>query len=79
MGVWVSRELAVARGLPEAISLCVATAETEATLVGLRSAEAVVTLVTVIVPVEVWQGLDTGLGEVLGEGVNEELRVISDV
>ena len=53
--------------------------ETEATLVGLRSADTVVAIVTVIVPVEVWQGLDTALGEVLGEGVNEELRVIRDV
>jgi hypothetical protein len=57
----------------------VAAPETEATLVGLRSADTVVAIVTVIVPVEVWQGLDTALGEVLGEGVNEELRVIRDV
>ena len=56
-----------------------AAAETEATLVGLRSAEAVATIVRVIVPVEVWQGLDTALGEVFGEGVNEELGLIRDV
>ena len=35
VGVCVSRELAVATGLAEATSLCVATTETEAILVGL--------------------------------------------
>ena len=69
----------MATGLTDGSSLCVATTETEATLVGLRSAEAVATIVRVIVPVEVWQGLDTALGEVFGEGVNEELGLIRDV
>ena len=53
--------------------------ETEATLVGLRSAETVAALVTLIVPVEVWQALDKGLGDEFGEGVNNGLRVIADV
>lgn len=56
-----------------------AIAETEATLVGLRSAEAVAVLVTLIVPVEVWQALDKGLGDEFGEGVNKGLRVIAGV
>lgn len=56
-----------------------ATTETEATLVGLISAEAVAALVTLIVPVELWQALDNALGEKLGEGVNEELRVMRGV
>jgi len=57
----------------------VAAAETEATLVRLISAEAVVTIVTLIVPVELWQTLEKALGEKLGEGVNEELRVMRGV
>ena len=73
------RELAVARGLADGCSVCVATTETEATLVGLRSAETVAALVTLIVPVEVWQALDKGLGDEFGEGVNNGLRVIRDV
>lgn len=53
--------------------------ETEATLVGLRSADAVAALVTLIVPVEVWQALDKGLGDEFGEGVNKGVRVIAGV